>query len=189
MIDSLLGAVTAAGIRKTAECITFAALAGVESYTNSMKEMKQLDARLKSMDMAMNQNPNNYVQMRVEAGDFLNQDFREVVRNLAGMGFYDINIKKRLLKKGIFQQDQTGLVTRVIINGSEQFDSLSVFPKNSHVVVEAIVHNREDILFMPELIEIRKGPAEQKKTVMRCAYCGTRVSDGQKYCIGCGAPV
>ena len=57
------------------------------------------------------------------------------------------------------------------------------------MVVEAIVHNREDILFMPELIEIRKGPVRQKKTVMRCEYCGTRVSEGQKYCIGCGAPV
>ncbi len=189
MIESLLGAIVATEITKSAGTIASAAIAGFETYANSKREMKEIDLRMKRMDMIMNSNPENYVQMRTEPQEFINQDFREAVRNLAGMGFYDINIKQVLVKKGMFQSDQTGRVTGVTINGARNFDSLSVFPKDSHVIVDTIVHKKDEHLFMPELINIRKGSVMKQRPTLHCAYCGVGVSSGQKYCIKCGAPL
>ena len=103
------------------------------------------------------------------------------------MGFYDINIREVLVRKGLFEADRTGLVLGVAINGARQFDTLSLFPKDSHVVVDAIIHRKEDHLFMAELANIRQGSVLYQRPVKRCAYCGVAVVDGQNYCIGCGA--
>ncbi len=189
MIGTLLGAVAAAGISSAAKHLSGAALLGVASFIEGQQELKQADVRMKRMDMLMNANPNDYIQMRVNAEELINHDFYEVVMNLAGMGFYDINIKEVFVKLKLFQKDQTGLVTAVSINGARSFDSLSAFPKDSHVIVEATVHKKDRKLYMAELSKIRQGAFKQQRPIRRCEYCGLTVSEGQKYCIGCGAPL
>ena len=178
MIGTLLGVIAAAGISEVADTV----ISGVKTYVNGQKDMKR-------MDMVMREDPANYIQMRVNADELVNHDFYEVVMNLAGMGFYDISIKEVFVKLKLFQKDQTGLVTAVSINGARQFDYLASFPKDSHVIVEATVHKKDRRLYMPELIKIRQGSVMQQRPVKRCEYCGLTVSNGQRYCNGCGAPL
>ncbi len=196
MLDSLLGALTASIVSNAAKTVAIAAAEGIGTFSEKIvlakeneRKMKETDLQMKRMDMIMRQNPNDYIQMRVNTIDFINQDFRDIIQNLAGMGFYDINIREVLVKKGLFEKERFGQVLGVSINGARQFDTLSLFPKDSHVIVDAIIHKKEDHLFMPELINIRKGSVLFQRPIKRCEYCGVAVSPGQNYCIGCGAPL
>lgn len=189
MLGSILGAITAATISSAAENVAGSVLGGVITYVDGKKYEKNAEVQMKRMDMIMRENPENYVQMRLDNSALINQNYYDVVKNLAGMGFYDIVIREVLTAKGLFDKPRTGLVSGVAINGARIFDSLSIFPRDAHVIVETIVHKGDNHLYMPELAAIRQGAVMRQRPVMRCEYCGVAITQGQKFCIGCGAPL
>ena len=192
MLDSIVGAVVASSLSSVAESAAVGVVGGISTYMDGQKELKAADAHMKRMELNANllsQHPNDYIQMRTSYTAFNNHNYMEVIRNLASMGFYDINLNSVVVKKGLFGKERAGIVTKVSINGAPCFDEVSVFPKDAHVVVDAIVHQKGDYLAMPELERIRRGEYMHKRPVRRCEYCGVEISDGQKYCIACGAPV
>ena len=192
MLDSIIGAVVASSLSGIAESAATGVVGGIATYMDGQKQLKAADEHMKRMELNANllsQHPNDYIQMRTNYTAFNNHNYMEVIRNLASMGFYDINLNSVVVKKGLFDKERAGIVMRVNINGASSFDEVSVFPKDAHVVVDAIVHRRGDYLAMPELERIRRGEYLHKRPVRRCDYCGVEISDGQKYCIACGAPV
>lgn len=192
MLDSIVGAVVASSLSGIAESAATGIVGGIATYMDGKRELKVADEHMKRMEMnahLLSEHPNDYIQMRTNHENFTNRNYMEVIRNLAGLGFYDISLNSVVIRKGLFEKERAGIVTRININGASTFDEVSVFPKDAHVVVDAIVHRVGDYLVMPELDKIRQGAFLFKRPVRRCEYCGVEVSNGQKYCIGCGAPV
>lgn len=192
MLDMIVGAVVASSVSKVAEHAAVGVVGGIATYMDGKKALKEADENMKRMEMnerLLSERPNDFIQVRTAYNEMVNQYYIDVVKNLAGMGFYDININSIYKRKGLFDKEQKGIVARVNINGSSTFDAMSIFSKDSHVVVEAIVHNKGEYLYMPELEAIRRGSVMYQRPVRRCQYCNVAISDGQKYCIGCGAPV
>lgn len=192
MLDSIVGAVVASSLSSVAESAAVGVVGGISSYMDGQKQLKAADEHMKKMEMnahLLSEHPDDYIQMRTSNTGFTNHNYMEVIRNLASMGFYDINLNSVVVKKGLFDKERAGIVMKVNINGASVFDEISVFPKDAHVVVDAIVHKKGDYLAMPELDKIRQGEFMFKRPVRRCEYCGVQISVGQNYCIGCGAPV
>lgn len=192
MLGAIVGAVVASAMPEVIGNAALGVVGGIATVVGGKLELKQAEEHMKNMEMNQRllfEHPNDYIQMRTPYYDFENRNYEEVIKNLAGMGFYDININSVILKKGLFEKERKGEVTRVTINGAAGFDEASVFPKDSHVVVDAIVHNRDEFLAMPELNRIRQGAVLYQRPIRRCEYCGVQVNVGQNYCIGCGTPV
>ena len=157
---------------------------------NKEIELQRQQMSMKEMELAMRDNPDNFIRMRSNSENFRNMNYQDAVRSLAGMGFYHITIREIYVKKGPFDRfDYTGCVTGVIVNGMNSFNCYSTFSRDSYVIVNAIVHKPGCKLFMPGLGAIQSGQWILNRPVQRCQYCGVVVSQGQKYCIGCGAPV
>lgn len=193
MIGTLLGVVAVKTISSAAVKVTTNAMIGVGGYMEEKKAIKEKEKQIQrqkyEMELSMYDNPNEFIRVRVNHGDLLNHSFQDVIKSLAGMGFYDINLRERMINKGLFGRDETGNVIGVYINGARSFKSYSTFPKDSYVVVEAIVHKKREQLYMPELEEIRKGSILYQRPVKRCAYCGVEVDNAQRFCIRCGSPL
>ncbi|MCR4611947.1 MAG: hypothetical protein K5644_08630 [Lachnospiraceae bacterium] len=199
MLDMILGAVVASSVSSVVEHAAIGVMGGIATYMEGQEELKARDMEMKQLDMKMKQmemnnrllyeRPNDYIQMRTNQQAFTNYQYTDAVKNLAGMGFYDININSLYVKKGMFEKERTGMVSRVSINGNSTFVSTDVFPKDSHVVVDAITHQKGMNFYMPELEQIRRGSVMYQRPERRCQYCNLIISQGQKFCIGCGAPV
>ena len=186
MLGVLFGAIAAGAIAKG---ISNAAMAGAGAIVETATRVHDSRKQIKEMEMVNQTDPEGYIRIRAGYEDFLNRDFRDVVRDLAGMGFYDIYLKENYVRKGFRDKDQTAMVSGVFINGARSFRAFSLFPKSSHIVVEAIVHGQNLRLNMPELEAIRQRKPAGPTIIKRCEYCGVIVSEGQKYCGGCGAPL
>lgn len=192
MLGAIVGAVVAASMPEIIGNAAMGVMGGISTYMEGQMELKEVDNKMKRMEInnrLISEHPNDYIQMRTTNAGFVNQNYADVIRNLAGMGFYDINLNAMLIRKGLFEKERTGLVANVSINGASNFDEIAVFPRDAHVVVNAIIHRNEDRLYMPELERIRQGAVMFQRPVRRCQYCNVAISDGQKFCIGCGAPV
>lgn len=192
MLGAIVGAVVASAIPEVVESAAVGVVGGISTYMEGQRSLKEADAHMKKMEInerLLSEHPNDYIQMRTTQIGFINCNYSDVIKNLAGMGFYDINLNQLLIRKGLFEKERTGLVANVTINGASTFDEISVFPKDAHVVVNAIVHKKDVFLSMPELDKIRQGAVMYQRPVRRCEYCGVQVNEGQNFCIGCGAPV
>ena len=183
MIGELVGAFVARTlIRATGEAVA----TGVSAIYEGRSEVKEKQLAIQEK----RDNPDNFIRMRSNSENFRNMNYQDAVRSLAGMGFYHITIREIYVKKGPFDRfDYTGCVTGVIVNGMNSFNCYSTFSRDSYVIVNAIVHKPGCKLFMPGLGAIQSGQWILNRPVQRCQYCGVVVSQGQKYCIGCGAPV
>lgn len=186
MIGAIVGAVVASGLIEEAG---LGVVEGISSYFTGKMEANEQKKKLDMNEQLIMARPNDYIQMRVTHDEMIGGNYNDVIRNLAGIGFYDINIHAIYERKGMFSKERRGVVRTISINGNSSFDEMSVFPRDSHVVVNAVVHEQGDYLLMPELDNIRRGAVMFQRPVMRCQYCGITVSQGQRFCIGCGAPV
>lgn len=189
MLGAIVGAVVASAVPEVIGNVALGVVGGVATVVSGKLELEENKKKMEMNQRLLLEHPNDYIQMRTSYYDFENRNYEEVIMNLAGIGFYDININSVLEKKGLFEKERKGEVTRVTINGASGFGELSVFPKDAHVVVDAIVHKRGEFLVMNELNRIRQGALMYQRPIRRCEYCGVQVNAGQNYCIGCGAPV
>ena len=189
MIESLLGAIAAKSLAKAAgpianavsEAAIFGAVALFGSAVMINESNHERKIAMHKKDRGIIESSNDVI-IRVDCADFINQPYEEVVQCLTGMGFHNIHIREKALKN----TDQTGRVTGILINGEVGFQRFSAYPKDSYVVVEAIVQDSNCILRMPEQKTIRQATAGYPFPVRYCAYCGVKISEGQNFCVHCG---
>ena len=200
MIKTLIGAFVAERLVSTVATAAVEGMSAIYSGKMGLKEqeielkrqenmVKDKEISLRQMEMACNADPNYYVRMCANSNNYLGMDYRDAIRSLASLGFYNINLRDVFVDiRNCGNRDIAGRVCSLMINGATEFNQYSIFPRDSYVVVGAVVHNVYLHLYMPELEAIRSG-IYLNRPVLRCSYCGAKISDEQRFCICCGAPV
>ena len=105
-------------------------------------------------DAVKNQNKNleDMVFVNVSAADFQQKNFLDVIRNLLGMGFTNVNVYEiRQHNEGFFTRNIYGKVESVSINGNSSFVKGARFARGAHVLVSFHVFKNSPKVYIPDL--------------------------------------
>lgn len=193
MIGTLLGAVAAKNLARAAGPLSSAvettAVFGVIALVGGVV-MRQADKNATKLAMqrtaATMSGSADGIWTEADCDDFLEQDYHVVVRELREMGFSNIHVRERVIKKGPFDSDQTGEVVGVAIDGMTDFRRNTLFPKDAYVVVEAITHYSGETLYTPSDVRSKSQAKKNRGQIRYCSNCGVKVSENQKFCVHCG---
>lgn len=131
MLGMIIGAAFAAGL--------------VEEITDGIKK-------------ASIRNTQDMVFVNHKAEYFYQKQYTDVIHDLLGMGFTNVNaVELRKHKKSIFTKKLYGQVESVSINGDDSFSKGERFAKGAHVVVSFHVYKDSPHVTIPEL-EYRNNP-------------------------------
>lgn len=95
------------------------------------------------------------------ASDFYQRNYLDVIRNLLGMGFTNVNASEiRQHRNNFFTRNIYGQVESVTINGDSSFKKGDRFAKGAHVMVSFHVYKDSPKVVIPEL-QKRPEPSER----------------------------
>lgn len=97
----------------------------------------------------------NYMQgvifVSCTASSFRGADYLDVIHNLQGMGFTNININEIRHNRNFLTRNIYGKVESVSINGNSEFQKGDMFAQGAHVVVSFHVYKDSPRVEIPEL--------------------------------------
>ena len=133
---------------------------------------------------------NDTIKVCISAEEFSDRDYREVINILIANGFTNIQVNEiRDLKNSFFDQYDYGQVSRVSINGKEEFEEDDVFPAGAYVLVDFHLYVDSPSPDIPELEALKKRSFPEPEAPIVCEYCDCTVDKGITKCPYCGAPI
>ena len=193
----LLSNIIIKGVSTAARNATIKAVGNATMNIISAKASTQEQA-----DDAVIKNGNLYIKPTRSSENYINADTLDVVKELLGVGFENINLKA-VKKLGAYSAKKYGKVYSISINGNNDFLGIKKVPASSYIIIEfldfkdsvspevsanmnrlrsGMVHSVADIENINDTID--GSPINSKKF---CSYCGEAIqNENAKFCSACG---